>query len=522
MNPRVKAATAAVRSGSEQPAEEPASPSSTGQIWLSRTMVVVSGLVFVAWIYLAAAHVDDRFGLDQVSGSRIALASSFNEGTLYPPFYDGQSYGGTRFMPLPIALHAFAALLTDEYVVSGKVLGYAATLGLLVTMFALLRRLSCPLPYSLILTAVVLTTGTGLRATMDLRADVLPLFLQLLAVSFVSRTARPAGTVAAAALAALAFICKTSAVWAPLAIVVWLLLRDRRRLAWFAVAYGIFASCLLLLFAGVTDGRILENVFGLAATGVTGIRSVVLSPYRLAHLMVEDATTAWALLPMAGLAGWFAVRERYGSIYLLSLLFALAVLLVMLTDVGTGWNQLIDIVVLSALVIGEFIGRTATSRGSLDRAAATTVSVMLGLTLLWVTMSGLVVTLAPEVQAAIKGESSYRTDPLAGVADQQTSMLSEDPYVPISLGQTPVVLDAFMLLRLGEKDPGAIADLIRRIQAQEFDLVVLVEPLEPLDRSWWSEEDFGPDVVEAISEAYVLGDRTQGYYVYRPRASAEA
>jgi hypothetical protein len=133
-----------------------------------------------------------------------------------------------------------------------------------------------------------------------------------------------------------------------------------------------------------------------------------------------------------------------------------------------------------------------------------------------------VVTLAPEVQAAINGELTYRTDPLAGVADQRTSILSEDAYVPVSLGQTPVVLDAFMLLRLGEKDPGAIADLIRRIEAQEFDLVVLVEPLEPLGRSWWSEEDFGPDVVEAISEAYVFGGRTQGYYVYRPRASAEA
>jgi hypothetical protein len=522
VSPPVEPAAAAVRSGSEEPAGERASPSPTGQLWLSRAMVVVSALVLVAWIYLAAAHVDDRFGLDQVSGSRIALASSFNNGTLYPPLYDGHSYGGTRFMPLPIVLHALVGRLTSDYVVSGKVLGYAAALGLLVTMFVLLRRLRCPLAYSLILTAVVLTTGTGLRATMDLRADVLPLLLQLLAVSIVSRTARPAGTVAAAALAALAFISKTSAVWAPLAIVVWLLLRDRKRLAWFVVAYGSIAGGLLLLFAGVTDGRIFENVFGLAATGVTGPRSVMLSPYRFVHLMVEDATTAWALLPMAGLAGWFAVKEHYGWIYLLSLLFALAVLLVMLTDVGTGWNQLIDIVVLSALVIGEFIGRTATRLGSLDRAGAATVSVILGLTLLWVTLSGLVVTLAPEVQAAIKGESSYRTDPLAGVANQQTSMLSEDPYVPISLGQTPVVLDAFMLLRLGEKDPGAIADLIRRIHAQEFDLVVLVEPLEPLGRSWWSEEDFGPDVVEAISEAYVFGGRTQGYYVYRPRASAEA
>jgi hypothetical protein len=109
------------------------------------------------------------------------------------------------------------------------------------------------------------------------------------------------------------------------------------------------------------------------------------------------------------------------------------------------------------------------------------------------------------------------------VADPGTTILSEDPYVPVSLGQTPVVLDAFMLLRLGREQPGAILDLIGRIEAQEFDLVVLVVPLEPLDQPWWSEVDFGPDVVRAISEAYVFSGRTQGYYVYEPRpASADA
>jgi hypothetical protein len=514
---------AAVPSGSDRPSPDDVSPDAAGRPWLSWAMVAVGGLVFVAWISIAVAHVDDRFGLDQVSGARIALARYFNDGTLYPALYDGHSYGGTRFMPLPIVLHGLIARLTDDYVVSGKVLGYATTLGLLVTMFALLRRLRCPVPYALILTALVLTTFTGLHATMDMRADVLPLLLQLLAVGIVSSTDRPAGTVAAAALAALAFISKLSAVWAPLAIIVWLFARDRRRLAWFSVPYVVLAGGSLLLFAAITEGRIFENVFGLAATGITGLRSIVQSPYRFAHLMVENATTAWAIVPFAVFAGWLALKERRATIYHLSLLFALAVVLVVLTDVGTGWNQLIDIVVLSALVIGGLVARDPADRGSLDRAAAGTVALMLSLALLWVTLSGFAVTLVPEVQDAIDGEPSYRADPFSGVADPRTTILSEDPYVPISLGQTPVVLDAFMLLRLGKEQPGAILDLIGRIEAQEFDLVVLVVPLEPLDQPWWNELNFGPDVVRAISEAYVFAGRTQGYYVYEPRrASAEA
>jgi hypothetical protein len=89
--------------------------------------------------------------------------------------------------------------------------------------------------------------------------------------------------------------------------------------------------------------------------------------------------------------------------------------------------------------------------------------------------------------------------------------------VPISLGQVPVVLDPFMLPRLAERRPQAVPDLIDRIEKQEFDLVILVEPLEPLDRSWWRELDLGLPVVRAISRAYTYTGRVQGYHVYEPR-----
>jgi hypothetical protein len=56
-----------------------------------------------------------------------------------------------------------------------------------------------------------------------------------------------------------------------------------------------------------------------------------------------------------------------------------------------------------------------------------------------------------------------------------------------------------------------------RIRSQEFELVVLVEPLEPLDRSWWNEEHFGSDVVGAIDRAYRFAGRVEGYYLYEPR-----
>jgi hypothetical protein len=488
--------------------------------WLAVSSVAIGTLILASWIFLAVAHADDRYRIDHVSGARIALARSAHEGVLYPELFDGEHYGGTRFMPLSFVVHGLVAGITDEYLLSGKLLSYAATLGLLATMVVALRRVRCPTPLQILLPALLLTTPTTLSASMNVRADVLPLVLQLLAVVLVSGSERTSVVIVAGVLAALALFTKTTALWAPLAIVVWLLFRGRGRLGWFIASYVGSSVALLLAFIVASDGRIVENVFGLAASGVDA-RSIVLAPYRLILLLVSDATPAWAILPLAGAVVWLASIERRASIYAVSLAFALLVLMVVLTDVGTGWNQLIDVVVLLAIVAGELAGRvdapTRTEDGR-HRLGA----VIVGVALLWISTVGLVVTLVPDVRATIGGELDSRAIPLEGLADAHTAILSEDPYVPVSLGQAPVVLDPFMLLRLGRDRPEAVQELIGRIRSQEFELVVLVEPLEPLDRTWWNEEHFGSDVVDAIDRAYRFTGRVEGYYLYQPRVEALA
>ena len=486
--------------------------------WLAVSCVVVGVLVLAAWAFLAVTHVDDRYRLDHVSGARVALARYAQDGVLYPELDDGGRFGGTRFMPLPFVVHSLLATLIDDYVVSGKLLAYAATVGLLATMVVALRRLRCPVALQILLPALVLTTPTALSASMNLRGDMLPLVLQLLAVVLVSSNGRRTFVVGAGVLAALALFMKTTALWAPLAIALWLLFRDRRQLGWFLASYVGSSVALALAFLAASEGRIVENVLGLATSGVDA-SSIVLAPYRLIHLLVADATPTWAILPLAGVVAWLAVTERRPSIYVVSLSLALLVLLAVLTDVGTGWNQLVDVVVISAIVTGELAGRLSTGTrtdGERDRVAA----LIVGLALLWLTAVGAVVTLVPDVRATIAGELGLRAEPLEGLAERDTTILSEDPYVPVSLGQLPVVLDPFMLLRLGHDRPEAVNDLVERILSQEFELVVLVEPLEPVDRSWWNDQHFGPDVVRAIDRAYRFAGRVDGYYLYEPRDSA--
>jgi hypothetical protein len=73
-----------------------------------------------------------------------------------------------------------------------------------------------------------------------------------------------------------------------------------------------------------------------------------------------------------------------------------------------------------------------------------------------------------------------------------------------------------MLLRIGRRDPAATRRLADRIRAQEFELIVLVVPLQPVDQPWWKDVHLGADIAEAVADAYVPDGTVQGYYLYRP------
>jgi hypothetical protein len=478
-------------------------------------LTLVSAAILFSWALLSAVHVDDRYQVDLVGGVRMALARYFNGGVLYPPLFEDGTYGGTRFMPLPIILHGGLARVTGEYLISGKVITYAVMILLLVAMVVLMVRMGCRLPIAIALAALVLTTQTGLASGVDPRADGVPLLLQVLAVGLVAETSRPGPTVGAAVLSALAVLSKLSAVWAPLAIAVWLLIVDRRRLRWFLLAYGALVGVLLAFFGAITDGRLFENVFGLSTAGIQGPRSLLRGPYVLFFLLMQQAATAWALVPVVLVGLWLARVDRRVFLYQISLVCCLGVLVVVLSDIGTGWNHLVDLVVVTVLVVGGLAGQSWP-----DSSPGGAVTGALVMVLLWINLSGLVVTLTPDAREAIgqlRSGHPVTARPLAGRATASTAVLSEDPYVPVALGQKPTVLDPFMVVRIGRQNPATVHQLVRRIQQHEFRFVVLVEPLEPTDRDWWRQFSFGPEVVQALASSYVLTGRDQGYWIYEPR-----
>jgi hypothetical protein len=95
------------------------------------------------------------------------------------------------------------------------------------------------------------------------------------------------------------------------------------------------------------------------------------------------------------------------------------------------------------------------------------------------------------------------------------SLLSEDASVPLLLGRTPIILDAFMLRRIGEMHPAWRADLVRRLNRHQFDKIVLIFKLDPAD-SWWTDIHFGAHIATAIDCNYHLSrELLAGVFKYR-------
>jgi hypothetical protein len=213
-----------------------------------------------------------------------------------------------------------------------------------------------------------------------------------------------------------------------------------------------------------------------------------------------------------------AAVERRPNVYHLSFVIALAILLVVLADPGTYYNHLLDVSVLAVILVGDLWKRS----GGITSAGAVPVVILTAL--VWALVVGYTADVKPAAHEAADllvgrlDRAPYAKTAPAGTFRRSDRVLSEDPYVPLSLGRRPVVLDAFMLLRTLQDHPAWRRALIARIEAHRFDKIVL---LQQIDRSgWWRDIHFGLPVADAIRHNYVLWRRPPDWrnlWIYVPR-----
>jgi hypothetical protein len=483
--------------------------------WLRLSAIALASLVLGSWLMIAVARVDDSYG---TVGPWTGLSFYANHGTLYPPLFDGASFGGTRYLPLQFLLYAGGSHVTGEYFVSAKIVVAVVAAALLALVYVAVRSIGCCRAEALAATGTALATAPAMLASLALGGDSVAVLMQLGAVTTIVRRAGHRAAALAGGLCALAFLAKLSAVWAPLAIALWLFKRERRTLATFAASYLAIAVLGVLTVYLASDGRLVENLFLFSSGGARGLHAVVVDvPRRFVMMLGQDAQATWLLVPIAVLGLLIASARRQLSLYQLATLGAVLVTLAVLTDEGTYWNHLVDVSVLLPIVAAEFVVQTSST--DVPRRFASSLFLVVATVGM---ATGYLVHIGPHLGGSLRGiafgvaDPEFTKPPLKGLVDADDRILSEDASIVVATGQRPVVLDPYMLLRILRDHPDWEEALVQRIDAREFDKVVLLRDLDP-SSSWYTRVHFGRAVASAIDRNYRLAAKASGYRIYVAR-----
>lgn len=471
-------------------------------------LLLVAALAAISALTVGIAHLSDHYMLEHVSGAWMAQAQSAAEGTLYPPLFDGTHYGGTRYMPLSILLHAGIGAVTGDPVLSGKLLNLITSGLLAVTVFVATASTGLTLAQRAFCATLLWLTYPGVLVTAGIRNDALPVVLQLAAVLLADRTRSRAVLVFAGLLCALAVLAKVSALWAPAAIGLVLLVRDPRGLLAFVPAFlgGVVAG--VLAANAYSDGRMFENLqMGAYAAPLTPA-VIAENAERLIEDFRDRALVGWVMVPFALLGIVLSLLQRRLSMMELSFVFAAILTFAVYMDPGAWSNHLIDLIVLGPLVAAGYWAGAG-------KAAAVGLSALLLFTTASATVS--LGNAFSAAAATVLGRGVAR-DPVAAHISADQTILSQDAYIPIARGQKPVIADPFMLRRISVNAPELVAPLVARIQNHEFDRIVLMFDLSDREH-YLRKAHFSEELWLAIEEKYTLvaGPIDRRYYIYAPR-----
>lgn len=457
-------------------------------------------------------------GLNHVAGAWIALADDAAHGLLYRPLAEpGGASGGTRFFPLWIGLHAALIRLGADPIRGGLLLALVAAVATLLGAFTLLRRLGLDREPAAAFAALVLAGFAVQLGATAVRGDLLPIALGLFGLALVAEDRAPRAVVAAAALFALAFAAKPTALTAAAAAVAWTFLRGERRAALaLAGLTAAGAGAAVLATELLSGGRFLEVLRACAAGGM-GPSDLARAPLRLADVLLRADRGALATLLAAAVALLAAGRRAGAAVGLAALWLAAAVgaALATFASPGTGVNHLAELQAASAVALGAVsalsavagrpgIGARVARAGGIAAAAA-----------------GLVIA-ANLARADLAGSRLADAQVALAAVPRPGPFLSEDPLVPVVAGERPVLLDAFMYRLLAERDPARARPLADAIAAGRFRAVVLLHDPEAADAAdWYGRTHLGPAAIAAVRARYRLAARAGPYFVYRPAPAGE-
>src|SRR5664279_3146381 len=106
----------------------------------------------------------------------------------------------------------------------------------------------------------------------------------------------------------------------------------------------------------------------------------------------------------------------------------------------------------------------------------------------------------------------------AAIGNISKPILSENPIIPLLAGQSPYVMDPWMLRMIGRRNLDFERPLLEGFQNQSFGAVVLcmADPRTNYGRVWYETESFGSGFVPALNRNYRLASVVDDQMIYLP------
>jgi hypothetical protein len=455
-------------------------------VWPQRVLAVVATLAVVQAIGIAAWFWPGSMPRTDTCGVWITLADDAAHGDLYRPLQSALGTGGTRYMPLFFSLHAAAIKLGFPLVGSGVALNLISALLFMGALGFLLRQLDVAPAIAWPTTLLMTGTITFGMLSLTVRGDFLAAAFNLAGVAM-AVSAQPSDRssrwVWAGIFFAAAFLTKITTVFGLVAVVGWLFFKGKPRcIGRLLTGFGLTAGLGVSVAYFLSDGRIWES-FRAVASGGTDSSSWWIGPIRFFATIGYDPLLLLLAIP-ATVLSWVAVRTGHRLVAWL-LASTCAVTLVIFTSPGTGENHLLDGIALAMMVLAL----ASKSGGQPARWAGVTAGI-LGI--------GIVVTWFPGVPSIPKFFQKHGRPAMAAPVEflqlagpAAHPLLSENPLIPLLVGERPFVADAFNLDLMSRSNDDFRNTFEKRLQTGYFGSVVLktirgkfardvTDPMDPL------------------------------------------
>jgi hypothetical protein len=470
-----------------------------------------TALLSVAALLVLGAHAFGAFlahtqpVYDHATGSWFVIAHDVLNGTLYRPFESDLGLGGTRYFPLYPLLIALFVKFGLGYEQAGLLINLVSWALALGGAFTILRQLD--VPRVLAGTFAVFSVGSfGTLMTMtSLRGDLLPVSLVLWGV-VASLKARSGGftfLIAAAMLFTLALAAKVTSLFWPAAVVVYLAVTGRTRQA--AILSSLLlvgAAIFLLAINHLSEGRFLE-MMAVTSSGGGSLFRFLLGPVTFEGMLRGADPLAYLATVVSVFLLVARFRQLGSSLTGLMFISVMVMTMAIFGSSGTIHNHLIDINFAAMLLLATRFGDFR-----IKPNLAPLVIVFYALLIPW----------RYDYQYLRDWEHEARIEAQNYLKSFDDPVLSEHPGIPLAIGRTPFLADAFMVNSLRQARPGVHARLQAELEAKSFNTIILshVGEMNPYENG-----HFGGRFMEWVEENYER-DRQFGPYVFfRPKRESE-